>query len=163
MDKKNYPALGFKFKVTSTASLGGQLLTGLAKNVFFDPGESYFQSISGIKATAGESIVANSGINNRQYKLPTPTTYPDLILSRGLVKESSTMGKWFRNFLINDMSFYSIQRRTVNVMLLDSNSDDILMTWSFYDCYPKEIEIGAFNADKSEIAVENLTLSYSHF
>ena len=37
------------------------------------------------------------------------------------------------------------------------------MTWSFYDCYPKELEIGSFNADKSEIAIENLTVAYSHF
>jgi phage tail-like protein len=163
LDKKDYPALGFKFKVTSTAALGGQLISGMAQNMIFGPDESYFQSISGIKATAGESVIANSGINNRQYKLPTATTYPDLVLIRGLIKENSPLGKWCRNFLINDLSSYGVSRRTVNVMLLDQDNDDIIMTWSFYDCYPKEMEIGAFNADKSEIAIETLTIVYSHF
>ena len=48
-------------------------------------------------------------------------------------------------------------------MLLGGNRDDILMTWTFYDCYPKEVEIGAFNADKSELAIETLTMAYSYF
>lgn len=169
MDKKDYPALGFKFKVTSTAvlsgqfSLVGQLRSGMDLNTAFGLDESYFQSISGIKATAGELVVANSGNNNRQYKLPTATTYPDLVLTRGLVKANAPLGQWCRSFLINDAFLYGVSRRTVNVMLLDQNSEDIIMTWSFYDCYPKELEIGAFNSDKSEIAIETLTLAYSHF
>jgi phage tail-like protein len=47
--------------------------------------------------------------------------------------------------------------------LIGKDKDDILMTWSFFDCYPKELEVGAFNADKSEIAIETLTLAYSYF
>lgn len=159
----DYPALGFNFKVTSTYSLGGSLVSGLAKSVIYGPDESFFQSVSGIKATLGESIIVNSGINNRQYKLPTTTTYSDLKLIRGVVKKSSPLGKWCRNTLINDRFYYGIERRTVNIMLMDSNREDILMSWSFYDCYPKEFEIGAFNADKSELAIETLTLAYSHF
>lgn len=163
LDKKDYPALGFRFKVTSTVALGGQLTAGMIQNMIFGPDESYFQSISGIKATAGESIMVNGGTNNRQYKLPTATVYPDLVLTRGLAKKASPLGKWCRNFLINDAFFYGVSRRTVNVMLLDQNNDDIIMTWSFYDCYPKEMEIGAFSADKSEVAIQTLTLAYSHF
>jgi phage tail-like protein len=159
----DYPALGFNFKVTSTYSLGGNLVTGLAKNLVYGPDESFFQSITGIKATAGESVIVNSGVNNRQYKLPTSTTYPDLVLSRGLAKKTSPLGKWCRAFLIKDRSSFVVERRTVNVMLMDRNRKDILMSWSFYDCYPKEFEIGAFNADKSELAIETLTLAYSHF
>ena len=162
-ESKNYPALGFKFKVTSMMSMGSQYAFSSISSMLFGPDESYFQSISGIKATAGESVIASGGANNRQYKLPTATTYPDLILSRGLIKESSPLGRWCRNFLVRDTFSYNVQRRTINVMLLDQDKDDILMTWSFYDCYPKEMEIGAFNADKSEIAIETLTLAYSHF
>jgi|TARA_B110000967_G_scaffold194505_1_gene223074 phage tail-like protein len=169
LNKKDYPALGFKFKVTSTLSPEGKSISGSKmnsvdkKNMLSGSEESYFQSISGIKATAGDSIIVNAGINNRQYKLPTATTYPDLILTRGLIKGASQLGKWCQNFLINDIYSYYVERRIINVMLLDKDKDDILMTWSFYDCYPKEMEIGAFNADKSEIAIETLTLAYSHF
>ena len=161
VDKNDYPAVGYNFKVTSTFSWNSGM--GIAKNLLFGPDEAYFQSISGIGATAGDNQIANSGINNRQYKLPTSTTYQDLKLTRGLVKKTSPLAKWCRTFLINDVFYYGVERRTINVMLLDTNSKDILMTWSFYDCYPKELEIGSFNADKSEIAIENLTVAYSHY
>ena len=154
--KNNYPALGFKFKVTSTLSdIGGDGL--------FDVSDSFFQSISGIKATAGESVIVNSGFNNSQYKLPTGTTYPDLILTRGLIRKSSSFGQWCYDFLIKQgQQFDKIKTRTITVMLLGEKLDDILMEWSFYNCYPKELEIGAFNADKSEIAIETLTMAYSY-
>ena len=58
----DYPALGFNFKVTSTYSLGGNLLTELAQSRLYGPDESFFQSVSGIKATAGESVIVNSGV-----------------------------------------------------------------------------------------------------
>lgn len=154
--KKDYPALGFNFKVTST-------LSSTRSPSYASESDSFFQSISGIKATAGESVVVNSGVNNRQYKLPTATTYPDLVLTRGLTPRSSTFGDWCHSFLIKDKGSYRIQTRTINVMLLNGSRDKILMTWTFYDCYPKEVEIGAFNADKSELAIETLTLAYSYF
>jgi len=166
-DKKDYPALGFNFKVTSTHSLSGSPATiaaNLAKNLLFGPDESFFQSVSGITATIGDgSTLVDGGINNRQYKLPGSTTYSDLKLSRGIIKGSSPLGKWCRTFLIRDVFWYGVERRTLNVMLLDRSGDNILMTWSFYNCYPKEIEIGTFSADKSEIAVETLTIAYTHF
>lgn len=154
IDKNDYPALGFNFKVTST---------GVLQGASSDPDESFFQSVSGIKATAGDSLTVNSGVNNRQYKLPTATTYQDLKLTRGLLKKKSGIADWCISFLLDDTHKYNVERRTVNVMLLDRNHDSILMTWSFFNCYPKDLEIGAFNADKSELAIETLSLAYSHF
>lgn len=152
--KNDYPALGFKFKVTSTCNVD---------NTVFEDSDCFFQSISGIKATAGETIIVNSGFNNSQYKLPTGTTYPDLILTRGLVRKSSSFGQWCYDFLIKQGQQYDkIKTRTITVMLLGENKDDILMQWSFNNCYPKALEIGAFNADKSEIAIETLTMVYSY-
>ena len=159
LDKMDLPALGFNFKVTSTYSG----LLGIASNLLFGPDEGYFQTVSGIQASMEPQTVVSGGINNRQYKLPTTTTYSDLVLKRGIVKKSSSMGKWCRTFLINDISYYDVERKTINVMLMDADQDNVLMTWSFFDCYPKSIEIGEFNAEASELAVETLTLCYSHF
>lgn len=86
IDKNDYPALGFKFKVTSTNQLVG--LDGPLSSIFFDPDESFFQSISGISADLNTSAITDAGSNNRQYHLPGTTTYSDLVLSRGLIKEN---------------------------------------------------------------------------
>ena len=164
MDKKDYPALGFRFKVTSIESPEGPGITFSKKKIRQGSEESYFQSISGIKATAGQEKVAfSAGMNKRQYKLPTATTYDDLILTRGIIKSSSDLGDWCRDFLLTHRNKYEVKRRIINVMLLGQDKDDILTVWSFFDCYPMELEIGAFNSDKSEIAIETLTLAYSHF
>lgn len=166
-DKNDYPALGFNFKVTSTHSLSGspqKIAENLAKNLLAGgPTESYFQSISGISATCGGEDVVDGGINNRQYKLPGPTTYSDLRLSRGIMKNSSELTKWCRTFLLQDNFYYGVERRTINVMLMDRSSNNILMTWSFFNCYPKKIEIGDFNADKTEIAVETLEVAFTNY
>lgn len=169
-DKNDYPALGFNFKVTSTHSLSGspqKIAENLAKNLLAGgPTESYFQSISGISASVQKNPTVDGGINNRQYNLPGPTTYSDLILSRGIMKSSSELTKWCRTFLLQDNFYYGVERRTINVMLLDRSSDNILMTWSFFNCYPTKITIGDFNARASgdnAIAIETLEVAYSNY
>jgi phage tail-like protein len=164
IDKNDYPALGFKFKVTSTNSAGG--LGGAVSNIPYDPDESFFQSVSGIGAELATTTVANGGYNNRQYQLPGATKYTNLTLSRGLLKSESPISKWVRDLLINDSNDYGIQLKTINVLLIENdaeNKEQIMMSWSFYDCYPVGVELGAFNADKSEIALEKLTICYSQF
>ena len=164
IDKNDYPALGFKFKVTSTNQMKGVL--GPLSGVFFDPDESFFQSVSGIGADLSTSAITDAGCNNRQYQLPGTTTYTDLVLSRGLIKSESPIAKWVSKLLTNDSFSYQVTLKTVNVFLMEKdekNQDRIVMAWSFFNCYPKGLEIGAFNADKSEIAVERLKLTYTHF
>jgi|TARA_B110000908_G_C10171236_1_gene410932 phage tail-like protein len=152
----NKPALGFNFNVTTFPT------NPFEASYAFIPSDSFFQSVSGIKATVGETVVVNSGFNNSQYKLPTGTTYPDLVLTRGLTNNISDLGYWCHNFLNQQGQQYDkIQTRTVTVMLLGGSILNILMAWNFYDCYPKELEVGAFNADKSELAIETLTIAYS--
>lgn len=164
IDKNDYPALGFKFKVTSTNSSSG--LGGVISSVFYQPDESFFQSVTGIGAELSTSTVINGGHYNRQYQLPNGTAYTNLILSRGLLKSASPMSQWVRSLLTSDYHYYGVTLRTINVLLIErdaDNKDQIIMSWTFFNCYPVGLEIGAFNADKSEVAVEKLTIFYSHF
>ena len=162
-DRKDYPALGFRFKVTSIESPEGPSISDSMENIREGSKESYFQSISGIKATVSPAVAFSGGMNKRQYKLPTATTYGDLILTKGIIKGSSELADWCRDFLLVEREKFKVKRRIINVMLLGEDKDDILRVWSFYDCYPIELEVGAFNLDKSEIAIETLKLSYSYF
>lgn len=164
IDKNDYPALGFKFKVTSTNSSSG--LGGVISSVFYQPDESFFQSVTGIGAELGTSPIVNGGQYNRQYHLPNGTSYTNLVLSRGLLKSASPMSKWVRDLLTSDYHYFGVTLKTINVLLMERNSDNkeqIVMSWTFYNCYPVGVEIGSFNADKSEVAVEKLTVCYSHF
>ena len=111
MEEKDYPALGFMFKVTSNESPGNMYSTGSDA-----VDESYFQSISGIKAIVSDSMIFSGGMNNTQYKLPQTTTYPDLILSRGLMRQGSDLAEWCKFLLYKGDTI--IIRRIVNVMLL---------------------------------------------
>ena len=37
------------------------------------------------------------------------------------------------------------------------------MTWTFYNCYPIEINIDPFDAMNGAYAIETMKLTYSHF
>ena len=152
------PALGFNFKVTSTYNNG---ISGII-NKFYGPDETFFQKVSGMNANSEPETVFSGGDNNKQYKLPNATTFSDLKLQRGIVKKNSPMGIWCNSFLIKGNS-NGVQTKTVNVMLMDTDQETVLMTWSFNNCYPKSIEIGDFNAQESAFAIETLTLCYSDF
>ena len=95
--------------------------------------------------------------------LPEKVTYEDLQLKRGIVKKNSDIGKWCNSFLTEEKYLYFVSRKTLNVFLLDNNSDKILMTWTFYNCYPIEINIDPFDAMNGAYAIETMKLTYSHF
>ena len=164
IDKNIYPAVGFNFRVTSSDA-GFRLLGALKSITGFDSSQTdaSFQEISGIKAKLETETYSPKGSNNQQIKLPMGVTYDDLELKRGIVKKDSDIGKWCNNFLTNDQFGYSINRKTLNVFLLDNNSDKILMSWTFFNCYPVEISIDSFDAMDGKLAVETIKLTYSHF
>ena len=164
VDKNIYPVVGFNFRVTSSDA-GFGLLGALQSITGLDSSQTdaSFQAISGIKAKLDTETYSPKGSNNKQVKLPMGVTYDDLELKRGIVKKDSDIGKWCNNFLTNDQFGYSINRKTLNVFLLDNNSDKILMSWTFFNCYPVEISIDSFDAMDGKIAVETIKLTYSHF
>ena len=163
VDKNTYPAVGFNFRVTSSdANFGlGTIseLTGFELNQT----DASFQSVTGISASLGTSPYKALGSNNRQIVLPETVTYSNLELTRGIVKKDSNIGKWCNGFLTDDQWWYFVSRKTINVFLLDNNSNDILLTWTFFNCYPIEINIDPFDAMGGNYAVETMKLTYSHF
>tara|TARA_B110000037_G_scaffold222157_1_gene295873 strand:- start:1174 stop:1722 length:549 start_codon:yes stop_codon:yes gene_type:complete len=177
VDKNIYPAVGFNFRVTSSdAGFGLEVLAGVSINkdakrsqdVFtdFEPTQSdaAFQTISGITAKLNTETYQELGTNSKQIKLPGNIEYSDLELKRGLVKKGSNIGDWCNTFLTGETKSYSVSRKTINVFLLDSNSNDILITWTFFNCYPTEITVDTFDAMAGQsYAIETMKLSYSHF
>jgi len=163
VDKNIYPAVGFNFRVTSSDANFGLIPASVVTGFELNKSDASFQSVNGISAKLSTTVYAELGSNNRQIVLPQSVSYGDLELKRGIVKKDSDIGKWCNKFLTNDQWPYSITRKTVNVFLLDNNSDNILITWSFFNCYPIEMNIDAFDAMNGSFAVETMKLSYSHF
>ena len=163
VDKNTYPVAGFNFRVTSSdANFGlGTVteLTGFESN----KSDASFQTVTGIGAKMGTTTYSALAENNRQIILPEKVTYEDLQLKRGIVKKNYDIGKWCNSFLTEEKYLYFVSRKTLNVFLLDNNSDKILMTWTFYNCYPIEINIDPFDAMNGAYAIETMKLTYSHF
>ena len=164
-----YPALGFNFKVTSADSPSalGPVVDLVSKAVGLGgsvDGIDSFQSVSGLGAKMQTDQLTSGGYNNLSYKVPSKIEYDPLTLKRGMLRSSSPLTKWCYDFLGQESFPYSVQRKTLNVFLMDeTNPENILMSWSFYDCFPISVKMEDFNSQESKLAIETLELTYSHF
>tara|TARA_X000001036_G_scaffold352282_1_gene333408 strand:- start:9745 stop:10179 length:435 start_codon:yes stop_codon:yes gene_type:complete len=123
-----------------------------------------FQSVSGLGAKMDVDPLSNGGLNNINYKVPRKIQYDNLILKGGMLRKSSPLTKWCYRFLSQDSLLYTVKRKTVNVFLMDeSDSENILMSWSFFDCFPVSVKMDEFDALQGQVAIQTLELSYSYF
>mgnify|MGYP001306385114 CR=1 FL=1 len=166
-DLSIYPALGYAFSVSAVNSDGlssAQNSVATAKNV-----DAELHSIRGIKARRETVNYRALGMNNYSFQLPKTTQYEDLVLERGVVKSSSDFINWCNSFINMDASEFdsssnnALSTKIILVFLWDRNKMDPLMTWTFYNAYPKAIEYSGISAKDSAFAVETITIAYSHF
>ena len=119
----NYPALGYRFKVT---------FNGIANN------QSYpFQSVSMISVSNKSTLITDGGDHTREYKLPTNNKYKDVKLVRGLMVGNTQLLKWLENLGVDSSG--RLKTIIVIVELMDANRLNQLNTiekWSLYDCFP---------------------------
>jgi phage tail-like protein len=116
-----------------------------------------FREVSGIESGLTEKTVNEGGENRFVHKLPVRGQYPDLVLKRGLLKDSA-VAQWCRD-AIEDMDIEPI---TVTVSILNENHEP-LETYNFINCWPKKWAISNLNAEQNEIVVETLTLAYQYW
>ena len=128
------------------------------------PSDSGFQEVSGISVKMETTQITEGGENRFTHKVPGRTSYEDLVLKRGLLVRSSPLAVWVRETLSKGLN-NKIKPRTIKVSLLDANSDHQkpIKTWVFENAYPVKWEISSLDAQKSEIVIESLTFTYSHF
>lgn len=136
-----YPPLGFHFKV-EFANLKG---------------EFEFQSVSGLTANLDTEEFAEGGENRFKHKLPVKTSFPNLVLKRGLLVDSELI-KWCRDAMEN----FSIEPTNITVILLNEKHEP-LMTWNVVHAYPVKWLVSDFNAEESKMIVETLELAYNYF
>lgn len=138
-----YPPWGFHYRV----------VFGESK----EPNEARFQSASGLSVEYDIEEFREGGENRFVHKLPVRTKYSDLVLKRGMLVGSETVG-WF----LEAFSQRTFQPRTVNVILLNDKSEP-LRTWNVVHAVPKKWTVSDFNANENSVVVETLELTYRYF
>lgn len=140
----SYPAVGFHFFVTF--ELFPQL-----------PYDLKFQEVSGLNVTMETEPVKEGGENRFVHQLPGRTSYTDLVLKRGVFLGSGLLD-WFKDAM-QDFEF-----KPVNVMISLLNDDHLpLYNWYVINAIPKKLEISGFNAERSELVIQTMTLGYQYF
>lgn len=139
-----YPPVGFHFEVE---------FLGI-DNFNHD---NQFQSVSGLTIDLETEEIAEGGQNHFKHKLPVRTSFSNLVLTRGMLKNSGVIA-WVKAALEG----FQIVPINLTVKLLDENHEP-LQTWSIVNAYPVQWSIGDFNAEESSLVIETLELTYNYF
>ncbi|NQU53540.1 MAG: phage tail protein [Bacteroidetes bacterium] len=138
----NYnPPLGFHFRVEFA-------------NI---KGEFQFQSVSGLTVNLTTEEIAEGGENRFKHKLPVKTSFPNLVLKRGLLVDSALI-KWCRK-AVED---FNITPTDITISLLNEKHEP-LMTWNVVHAYPVKWATADFNAEESKMVIETIELAYNYF
>ena len=141
-----YPPPAFYFKVLFGATLG---LT-----------DTSFQEVSGIGAEIQTETLVEGGENRYVHTLPKGVKHPMLELKRGIAPMTSPLVLWCRS--VFEMDFMTpIVAQPVGVYLMNVERIPI-RAWSFANAYPIKWEVERFGSTKNEVAIENITLSYTY-
>lgn len=138
-----YPPVAFHFKVE---------FVGLSSDA-----DTRFSDVGGLAAEMGTEEVAEGGENRYVQKYPTRAKYPELVLKRGLLKQTG-LADWIRRCLLE----YRIEPMSVDIHLLN-DAHAPLMTWHVIGAYPTKWSVSDFNAAGNAIVVESLQLAYQYF
>lgn len=141
----DYPMTGFHFKVEF---IGVDDLTN---------NDVRFQEVSGLSSEIGTEDVKEGGENRFTHKLPLPATYPNLVLKRGMMKNTGLVS-WFRNAIEN----FAFEPVTLKVSLLNEEHDPV-MSWNFVKAYPVKWSVSDLDATKNEVMIDTVELSYQYF
>lgn len=138
-----YPPVGFHFEV-HFFGIGGD-------------NDSQFQEVSGLSAEIGVEELTVGGENKFTYRLPTRAKYNNLILKRGMLKDSGLID-WFKK-AIEEFEFKPVN---ISINLLNENHQT-LSSWDFINAYPIKWAISDFKALENSLVVETIELSYQYF
>lgn len=147
MSDSYYPLPAFYFKVE---------FSGLGSD-----SDTSFQDVSGLKANVEVENYTELGENGCVYRLPTGLKYTDVTLKRGIAPSASPLVTWCSK--IFDGNFMAlIEPKKVDISLMNEEGNKT-RSWSLINAYPLSWDIGNFNSQKNEVAIETIVLTYDYF
>ncbi len=138
------PPVGFHFKVE---------VLGLAPS----DNDVRFTDVGGLTVDLATEEVPEGGENRFIQRYPVRAKYPDLVLKRGLMKQSA-IWDWVKQCI----ETLTIEPHDVNVTLLNE-SHQPLMTWHLVGAYPVKWAVSDLSATANAYVVESLQLAYQYF
>ena len=139
-----YPPVGFHFRVEF------QDIEGINNK------DAYFQEVSGLSVSVEQHTQKVGGENRFEYRLPTKTKYSNLVLKRGMLKDSGLID-WVKE----SMETLEVKTATVLVTLLNENHQP-LSSYRFVHAWPQKWSITDFNAEENRLVIETLELAYQY-
>jgi phage tail-like protein len=109
-----------------------------------------FQTIGGIERQTKIEPYREGGVNDHEQQLAVGTTYPALVLKRGLADVS--LWDWHQDVIAG-----VIQRRTVSVVLLDDSGNEA-WRWICVGAYPAKWTGAELDAMSAAVATESVEL-----
>lgn len=140
-----YPPVGFHFRVEVLN------LSPSKQN------DVRFTEVGGLSTEMATEEVPEGGENRFVQKYPLRAKYPELVLKRGLLSDSSVL-TWVRACLED----YVVAPKPVDVTLLNEEHEPLL-TWHLQNAYPTKWAVSDLQANNSAVVIESLQLFYQYF
>lgn len=149
MGEMNESSVAFAFEVSlSTSELPAEAsVVGI------------FQEVSGISAETILGELEEGGENKFAHRLPKQAKHPNLVLKRGLVKNSSPLFTWVSETLESSLSSPIVPRLLI-VKLVEQSGKPIASRM-FHKAWPLKWSVDTFNSTKDDIEIEAIEFSYS--
>ncbi len=109
-----------------------------------------FQGVSGLERSTEVLAHREGGVNDYEHQLVVKTTYPAVVLKRGLA--DTYLWEWHQD-LINGQ----VQRRTVSIALMGGSGIEV-WRWICANSYPAKWGGADLDATSDSVLVESLEL-----
>lgn len=122
-------------------------------------GEVVFREVSGLSMELELEGVKEGGGNAYEINLPKRIKYGNLVLKRALLPADHPFIAWVNNAMDGNISKPIIPYGIMVKLMSDDATP--LATWSCTQAYPVKWSVETFHAEKNEIAVETVELTYA--
>lgn len=110
-----------------------------------------FEQVSGLSITTSVKKYREGGRNDSEHVFAEYTTFPDLVLKRGMSDVDQLYGWYY------DITQGNIRRRSGTIYLLNDESVPVTW-WDFTDAFPVKWEGPTLAASNNAVATESITL-----
>lgn len=111
-----------------------------------------FTKVRGLNRETKVESYREGGVNDFERKLVTLTSYPPLILERGLADPS--LWEWHQKVVEG-----RVTRRVVTINLRDERGGDI-WGWTVHGAFPTKWTISDFDAASGQVAAESVEFAH---